>query len=169
MGTGYHGGFGATRGSAYKMSSSDSSVPVITKVIRKQDIIDALMGVTEMSTAVAKSIAAKQIGINILGDKLFESTLDLNKVKDPKGVNGYQDGVQTYIRRSAVKGFSVFLHEGVHAYEFLNRIPQAEISSRKGERRAYWHEHEYQVKKGEHIEYKDLDEIIVHFSLIYDP
>lgn len=169
MGTGYHGGFGATRGSAYKKSSSDSSIPAITRVIRKQDIIDALMGVTEMSTTVAKSIAAKQIGINILGDELFDSTLDLNKVKDPKEVKGYQDGVQTYIRRSAIKGFSVFLHEGVHAYEFYNRIPQAEISSRKGERRAYWHEHEYQVKKGEHIEYRDLDEIIVHVNLNYDP
>ena len=141
--------------------------PVLNSV--KQDIIDALMGVTEMSTTIAKSIADKQIGINILGDKLFDSTLDRNKVKDPKTVKGYQDGVQTYIRRSAIRGFSVFLHEGVHAYECYNRIPQSEISSRKGERRAYRHEHDYQVKKGEHIDFKDYDEIIVHVNLNYDP
>ena len=92
MGAGYHGGFGATLGRALKTSSSNNSVPVITKVIRKQDIIDALMGITEMSTTVAKSIAAKQIGVNILGDRLFDSTLDRNKVKDPQTVKGYQDG-----------------------------------------------------------------------------
>ena len=107
MGAGYHGGFGATRGRAYKKSHSDSPVPVITRVIRKQDIIDALMGVTEMSTTIAKSLAAKQIGVNILGDELFDKTVDLNRVKNPRDVDGFQDGNQMYIRRSAIRGFSV--------------------------------------------------------------
>lgn len=169
MGAGYHGGFGATRGRALSISSSKSNAPVITKVIRKQDIIDALTGVTEMSTTVANSIAANQIGVNILGDELFESMLDRNKVKDPKTVKGFQDGHQTYIRRSAIRGFGVFLHEGVHAYEYNMKIPQSEISSRKGEKRAYWHEHVFQEKKGEHIDFKDYDEILVHVNLNYDP
>ena len=63
----------------------------------------------------------------------------------------------------------VFVHEGVHAYESYKKIPQSEISSRKGERRAYWHEHEFQVKKGEYVEYKDYGEICVHVNLNYDP
>ncbi len=169
MGAGYHGGFGATRGRALSISSSKSNAPVITKVIRKQDIIDALTGVTEMSTTVANSIAANQIGVNILGDELFESMLDRNKVKDPKTVKGFQDGRQMYIRRSAIRGYSIFVHEGVHAYENYKKIPQSEISSRQGEKRAYWHEHVFQVKKGEHVEYKDYDEILVHVNLNYDP
>lgn len=169
MGTGYHGGFGATKGSAYKRSSTNSPAPIITRVIRKQDIIDALMGVTEMSTTIAKSIESKHIGVNILGDDLFDSTLDRNKIKDPKTVKGYQAGNQMYIRRSAIQGFGIFVHEGIHAYEYSKKIPQSEISSRKGERRAYWYEHEYQTKKGEHVDYKDYDEIVIHVNLNYDP
>ena len=167
MGTGYHGGFGATKGSAYKKSSSNASAPVINRVIRKQDIIDALMGVTEMSTTIAKSIAAKHIGVNILGDELFESTLDLNKIKNPKEVKAYQDGNHMYIRRSAISGFSVFVHEGTHAYEHYHDIPQFKISSHKGEYRAYVNEHDYQVKSGEHVDYKDYDDIWVHIKLNY--
>ena len=167
MGAGYHGGFGATRGRAYKISHSDLTVPVITRVIRKQDIIDALMGVTEMSTTIAKSLAAKQIGINILGDDLFDKTVDLNRVEDPRDVDGFQDGNQMYIRRSAIRGFSIFVHEGTHAYEFYHDIPQFQISSHKGEYRGYVNEHDYQVKKGEHVDFKDYDDILVYVKLNY--
>ena len=168
MGAGYHGGFGATNGSAYKKAFSISSTNSSNNIsISKKDIIGALTGVTEMSTQIAKYIAQKKIGVNILGDSLFESMIDKDDGKRPNDVVGFQRGNQIYVRRSAVNGFGIFVHEGTHAYEYRNQISEKEISSYKGELRAYINEHDYQVKKGEHVEFKNHDEIRVHIKLYY--
>lgn len=163
MGAGYHGGFGATRGSAYKKETNSNHTQSVTISLRKSDIINALMGVTEASSIVAELIKDKKIGVNILGDELFEATLDKNI--DAKSISGYQERNQIRLRRSALKGYSNFVHEGTHAYDYL----QGKItpSSLKGELRAYSNEHEYQIKKGEHIDFKDSDEILVHIKLNY--
>ncbi len=166
MGAGYHGGFGATQGSAYKKTFSTSSSNS-SKSISKKDIIDALTGVTEMSTQIAQYIAQKKIGVNILGDSLFESMIDKDNGKEPNDVVGFQRGNQIYVRRSAVNGFGIFVHEGTHAYEYRNQISPKEISSHKGELRAFINEHDYQVKKGERVEFKNHDEILVHIKLYY--
>ena len=82
-------------------------------------------------------------------------------------VNAYQDGNQMYIRRSSITGYSIFVHEGTHVIDHLNDIPQSIISSFDGELKAYMNEHDYQKKKGEHVDYKDKEEIIVHIKLNY--
>lgn len=163
MGTGYHGGFGATKGSAYKKSSSSKHNQCVTISLKREDIIDALMGVTLASTVVAEFIRDKKIGINILGDKLFDATL--RKDVDPKKTNAYQDKNQIYIRRSALKGYTNFVHEGTHAYDYIKGVIKP--ASFEGELRAYMNEHEYQIKKGEHVEYEGEDEIRVHIKLEY--
>ena len=43
MGAGYHGGFGATKGSALKILPSAGSTPAIKINVSKQDIINALI------------------------------------------------------------------------------------------------------------------------------
>lgn len=163
MGTGYHGGFGATQGSAYKKSSSSMHNQSVTISLKRQDIIDALMGVTEASTIVAELIRDKTIGVNILGDELFNATL--RKDVDPKKIDGYQEGTQIRLRRSALKGYSNFVHEGTHVYdEILGVVKPASF---EGELRAFMNEHEYQIKKGEHVEYEGEGEIRVHIKLEY--
>ena len=62
MGAGYHGGFGATKGSALKILPSAGSTPAIKINVSKQDIINALRGVTDMSTLIAENIENKQNG-----------------------------------------------------------------------------------------------------------
>ncbi|MBO7453744.1 MAG: hypothetical protein J6U54_25710 [Clostridiales bacterium] len=167
MGTGFHGGFGATKERAYKKSALVPDSSKLLKNIRKEDIIKALFGVTDMSTKIAQSIINNEIGINILGDELFDLIPDKRDPDELKGIPGIQKGRQVYIRRSALTGYSVFVHEGTHAYEFSRNIPQAHISSHQGEYRAYLNEHEYQIKKGEVVEFKDSDDILVHILLNY--
>lgn len=167
MGAGYHGGFGSTKGSAYKKTSSKKSEIRATINVRKKDIINALNGVTEMSSLIAQSIANKSIGVNILGDELFEKLLRKGDVKDTKRIKGLQIKRQMYIRRSAIDGFGIFVHEGTHAYEAYKKIPQKDISSHSGEYRAYVNEHDFQVKKGERVEFIDYDEIRIHIKLNY--
>ena len=165
MGAGYHGGFGATKGSALKILPSAGSTPAIKINVSKQDIINALRGVTDMSTLIAENIENKNIGINILGDKLFEAVL--GKTDNPEVINGFQMGRNVYIRRSAITGYSIFVHEGTHALDSVNGVPQHQIGSHQGEFKAFANEHDYQIKKGEKPDFKDYDDILVHIKINY--
>lgn len=70
------------------------------------------------------------------------------------------------MRRSALHGYTNFVHEGTHAYDYLQGVIKP--ASYKGELRAYMNEHEYQIKKGEHVEFQDSGEIRVHIKLNYE-
>lgn len=165
MGAGYHGGFGATKGSALKILPSSGSSPTIKVNVSKHDIINALKGVTDMSTLIAENIENKNIGVNILGDRLFDAVL--GKTDNPEKVNGFQMGRNVYIRRSSITGYSIFVHEGTHALDSINGISQNQIGSHHGEYKAFVNEHDYQVKKGEKLDFKDYDEILVHIKINY--
>ena len=165
MGAGYHGGFGATQGSALKILPSSGSTPAIKINVRKQDIIDALRGVTDMSTLIAENIENKNIGVNILGYRLFEAAY--GKSEDIGSINGFQRGRNIYIRKSSITGYSVFVHEGTHAMDFVNGVAEKLIGSHQGEFKAFVHEHDYQIKKGEKVEFKNKDEILVHIKINY--
>ena len=76
-------------------------------------------------------------------------------------------GRNVYIRRSSITGYSIFVHEGTHALDSINGIPQNQIGSHHGEYKAFVNEHDYQVKKGEKLDFKDYDEILVHIKINY--
>jgi hypothetical protein len=59
-------------------------------------------------------------------------------------------------------------------YDYLNSINNPDSAniinpaSYQGEFRAFMNEHEFQIKKGEHVEFKDEGEIRVHIRLNYE-
>jgi hypothetical protein len=70
-----------------------------------------------------------------------------------------QVGNQIYIKRSATDFYSTIVHEGNHAIEYINHIPQKDISSKSGEKRAFLAEHNFQKAKKIRIQFKSEKEI----------
>lgn len=152
MGAGYHGGFGLTNGfqMAYKIGYLSNGY----KEYSRNEIVDYLTGVTDVSTKVTEEIRNGNIGINIIGDELFNRYF----TEGYKCV-GVQVGNQIYIKRSATDFYSTIVHEGNHALEYINHIPQKNISSKAGEKRAFLAEHDFQVAKKIKIQFKSEKEI----------
>ena len=112
---------------------------------------------TEESTEIAKMIRNNDIGLNVLGDDLFERSLGVSS-----DTIGLQKGNQIYLRGSSASLFSDVVHEGTHAKDYLNGIGEDIIASKKGEIRAFSMERDFQIASGMPIEFETLDDIIVH-------
>jgi hypothetical protein len=111
MGAGYHGGFGATKGSAkvYK----DGYQKVQGRDYTREQLIDFLDGKTTQSSAIANKIRKGEIKLSVLGDELFERAF---------GVNGDVVGIaidnKIYLRRNSGTIHSDMVHEGTRCNGF---------------------------------------------------
>lgn len=152
MGAGYHGGFGTTNGfrMAYKIGFLSNGYKEYTR----NEIFDYLKGVTTISTKIITEIEEGTIGINVIGDELFNRYFT-----GGYKCAGMQVSNQIYIKRSATDFYSTIVHEGNHALEYINHIPQKDISSKSGEKRAFLAEHNFQKAKKIRIQFKSEKEI----------
>ena len=114
-------------------------------------------GVTDSSTLIANAIQDGKIKINVLGDELFESYLGASS-----DITARQVGNQIYMRRSSVSIYSDVVHEGTHAMDFINNIPQREISSWAGEIRAYSAERLFQIESGMPVQFATENDMLIH-------
>lgn len=160
MGAGYHGGFGSTSGS--KKSFKIGYIEKNTKHYTKDELIESINGITDISTTIAKMIKTHDIKLSVLGDSLFDRYLDTN----PK-VLGLAVENKIYLRASAANIISNLVHEGTHAIDSINNISSNIIRSWKGEYKAYMAEHNFQKAKGLALEFENEDEIMVHIALNY--
>lgn len=134
------------------------------KNITKTDIINSIDGVTETSTQIADQIRKKKIGINILSDEMFNKYTGSDSL-----TRACQIKNQIYLRKNdpASEIFSNVVHEGTHALDFCANIPQAVISSWTGEERAYTEERLFQIAAGLPIEFKTVEDMMVHIWMSY--
>ena len=84
--------------------------------VTKDRVIESLVG-TEDATAIAASLSESRLGLNILGDELFNRYI------------GNSLGKQLYVRGSAAESLvGSIVHEGKHGLdelaEFGRRVPQ---------------------------------------------
>lgn len=149
------GAFGNKSGktAALKLGNSQKVIQSFTR----DDIIKSLDGVTEKSTQIANGLRNGKIKLNVLGDELFESYLGCSS-----DTMAMQVGNQIYVRRSSSCIFSDVVHEGTHAIDFINNVPQSEISSWTGETRAYSAERFFQIKSGMPIQFKNKEDMMIH-------
>ena len=155
MGAGYHGGFGATKGSA--KIYEDGYQKVQGRDYTRDHLIDFLDGKTTQSSAIANKIRKGEIKLSVLGDELFERAFGVNG-----GVVGIAIDNKIYLRRNSGTIHSDMVHEGTHAMDFLKGVPYEQISSWEGEIRAYTAEHHFQKASGLAIQFVNEDEIQVH-------
>ena len=161
MGAGYHGGFGATKGSG--KSAKTNYIKGNNINYTREQILSALDGVTEISSRVAERIRKGEILLSVLGDELFDNSFTVKP-----NTAAFAEDNKIYIRRSSMSLISDVLHEGVHANDYLHGVPAEEIGGWPGELRAYRAEHEFQIKAGLTIEYANDDDICVHVWGNYD-
>lgn len=128
-----------------------------TQNITKDDILEALDGVTEMSTEIAERIRNGDLGINVLSDELFESYLGCSSE-----TVAVQIGDQIYVRRNSSSLVSDIVHEGTHAMDYFNGIDESIISSQIGEVHAYSAERTFQIESGIPIQFENEDDMMVH-------
>ena len=128
-----------------------------TQNFTREDIINSIDGVTEQSTKIADELRKKEIGLNVLGDEMFESYLGCSKNTIGMEVDG-----QIYVRRSSASLISDVVHEGTHAVEYRGGVDPIEISTWPGEKRAYEAERLFQIESGMPVTFEDVDEMMVH-------
>ncbi len=130
--------------------------------VTRDDIIEALNGTTDKSTEIAGAIQDGRIGINVLGDELFESYLGVSPNTVAAELNG-----QIYLRRSSQSLYSDVVHEGTHALDYLSGVDERTIGSWTGEIRAYMAEREFQIKSGMTVQFSDIQDMMVHIWSFY--
>lgn len=139
--------------SAAKIGDTNQTARSFTR----EDIINALDGVTEESTEIAKAIQNKDIGINVLGDELFERYLGATS-----DTVAMQVGDQIYMKSSSSSLISDVVHEGVHAIDYLNGVDESIISSWTGEIKAYSAERLFQIESGMPVQFASEEDMMVH-------
>ena len=159
MGSGFHGGFGNTKGSG---RSHKNGYQKTSKGVRdKNQLFSGIDGVTAQTSEIVKNVKNGKIKLSVLGDKLFEEYLgeDSNTAAVAVGNN-------IYLRKSSVSALSDFVHEGTHALDFITGI-LSNMSVVDKEMKAYKSEHDFQKAKGISLDFADEDDIRVHVLLNY--
>ena len=155
MGAGYHGGFGATKGSSKVLKNGYQSSG--GQNYTREQLVNFLDGKTSQSSEIADKIRKGEIKLSVLGDELFESAFGVNS-----DVVGIAIDNKIYLRRNSGTIHSDMVHEGTHAMDFLKGLPYEKISSWDGEIKAYTAEHHFQKASGLAVQFTNEDEIKVH-------
>jgi RHS repeat-associated protein len=131
------------------------------KTLEKVDIIKDLASGTSQSKRIAEAMRNGDIGVNILGDELFENAYRYFGGKgNPKNVAAFARAEQTYLRKTSTNIFRDAVHEGTHALDYLQGIVATE-------KRAYYFERSFQIFKNRLSEFDDLRDILRHIERWY--
>jgi hypothetical protein len=156
MGMGYHGGFGATKGS-YKMNYTGEYQKTSGRNYTRDELIAFLEGKTAQSSIIAEKIKKGEIRLSVIGDELFEKAFGVKS-----DIVGIAIDNKIYLRKNSVTLHSDIVHEGTHALDFLKGLSYDKISSWDGEIKAYIAEHYFQKASGLAIQFDNEDDIKVH-------
>jgi len=133
--------------------------------VTKADIIADLSTGTIQSQRIAQAMERGKIGVNILGDELFEKAYRFRGgIGDPSVVDAFAYGQQIYLRRGSSDIFRDAVHEGTHALDYVSGFRGSNI---QWEKRAYFYERQFQLYKGRPTEFKRLTDILRHIKLVY--
>jgi len=119
-----------------------------------------MSGTTLQADRVVSKIRSGDIGVNILGDDLFDRFLgtDLAVARGP----------QIYLRQSSANIFSESVHEGTHALDFLNRYGFGGTKSVwQWENRAWFYERQFQLSTGSPVDFPNFEDMMQHIQNSY--
>jgi hypothetical protein len=131
----------------------------------KADIIEDLSTGTSQSKRIAQAMQRGDIGVNILGDEMFEKAYRYREGGDDvEDVVAFAYGRRVYFRKGSSSIFSDAVHEGTHALDDLNNL---RWDAHLWEKRAYFYEYTFQLWKGRPREFGNLVEILDHIKKYY--
>jgi hypothetical protein len=106
----------------------------------RDTLINALSGATNQSARIAEAYVNGDIGMNILGDDLFEKVY-MNYGGEGEAPAAFAVGTQTYMRASSTSILSDTVHEATHA---LDNLDELDLGTFDSEMRAYSAEYDFQ-------------------------
>jgi RHS repeat-associated protein len=128
----------------------------------KDELLRFLEGRTLHSQMMVDSIREGNVGINLIGDTLFEKYYKLNGGQgNPLSVQGFTIRNMIYLRRDRASVAAAAAHEGSHALDSLYHVPSELIAD---EMRAFQHQIDFQRAIGEPL-FLDSDEAIRRYVL----
>jgi len=147
---------------AKAVNAVDNAADAISTVT-KADIIADLSNGTTQSQRIAQAMERGRIRVNILGDEMFDKAYRYyGGTGNPSDVAAFARRRQTYLRQSSDDIFRDAVHEGTHALDNANNFKG---TSYLREKRAYFYERQFQLRKGRYTEFRDLRDIRKH---VYD-
>ena len=128
-------------------------------------------GTTTQAIRIAEAIEAERLGVNILGEQMFQSAF-----KKYGGTGAlpasFAYNNQLYIRSTSMNYLSQIVHEGTHGLQFFARHPgvfsnatQAQV--RSAEIGAYFFERQFQMSTGTRVDFPSLVELLRHVRNSY--
>jgi len=133
--------------------------------ITKASIIADLSTGTTQSRRIAQAMEEGKIGVNILGDEMFEKAYRFRGGTGSAAVvDAFAYGRQIYLRQSSADIFRDAVHEGTHALDYISGF-QGTVA--QWEKRAYFFERQFQLYKGRSTEFKTLNDILKHIKRAY--
>jgi RHS repeat-associated protein len=137
-----------------------------TAAVTKADMVADLASGTAQSQRIAGAMEKGDIGVNILGQNMFEKAY-LHFGGDPGDVSrvaAFARGSQTYFRQGSGRIFGDAVHEGTHALQILEGF-KGTVSD--FEIMAYYFEREFLLGKGRLSDFATLDEMFEHIAKNY--
>jgi hypothetical protein len=123
----------------------------------------SLVGTTQQANRIARAIDAGEVGVNLLGRRMFEKAWlkkgGLGEVPAAFAVDG-----KIYLRKDTWRVTSDAVHEGTHMLD-LARGYRGTL--RQWETRAYFYERQYQVWRGVEPNFSTFKQMQRHIDRHY--
>ncbi|WP_347243948.1 hypothetical protein, partial [Thermogutta sp.] len=133
--------------------------------ITKANIVADLSAGTTQSRRIAQAMEEGKIGVNILGEEMFEKAYRFRGGSgNISAVDAFAYKQHIYLRQSRSDIFRDAVHEGTHALDYVSGFKG---SVAQWEKRAYFYERQFQLYKGRFTEFRTLGDILRHIKLYY--
>jgi hypothetical protein len=136
--------------------------------LTREQILDGLTGLTKQGDRIAEGIRSGDIKLNLLSDDLFDKAFTL-KGGEGASPQAFALGNKIYARRGSGNLLSDIVHEGTHAYDEIHGLVTADygINPYTWEKRAFFHERQFQLAGGGTVEFEKLDKMLNFINECY--
>lgn len=128
----------------------------------REEIVDGLVGYTQQGNRVAAAIRNKKLGLNVMGDELFEKAYRLYG-GDGNLPLAFAVEKQLYLRRSNGT-LSELVHEGTHGLDHLNGFSGTLY---QWEKRAWFFERQFQKASRAPVDFEEVQDMLDHILFSY--
>jgi hypothetical protein len=123
--------------------------------LTRVDIFDGLTGLTQQGNRVAAGIRSGDLGLNALGDDLFERAFRL-KGGTGQTPQAFAYGEQIFVRRNAQNILSEVVHEGTHGLDYLRGFNGSVLQL---ENRSFFFARQFQRAGGGSVEFDTINQM----------
>jgi hypothetical protein len=154
-------------GTATLSSTGGSLAGGTAQNLTKQQAIQALrQSGTAQAGAIANALESGQIGLNSLGDELFNQMIRTSVGDNALTRMGGNSIPQMYLRRADPRYLSTLVEEGTHALDMLNPARNG-VGRWSWEIRGYYYARQFELASGLTPQFQTLPQMLQHIRSNY--